>query len=308
MIRPFDTLFLHHDVFKLGVNLELINPLRHPVYFARQVATMKESDVLFLHFCIQYSSITILYFDYLLTFTAEVQYIWNRRLSISTALYIGCRYGLAANAIYPFILTNKLPSPDRWKTLCGALGVIGRACILTVWSLRTWAVWNKNNFIALLLGPWILVCVILDTIESTSLDTDKIDDVLAILVVAFEWTSTALTMFKCLRIMMKDPYLMPKQSLFREVIAQGLFYICAVSCFTLSTVILRYKAPPGSFYQNMLVAYTLPISGLFTARFILHMRSFDSRGMDTPDPILSTARHMSFANGNRDEESYELDE
>ncbi|KAJ6602057.1 hypothetical protein DFH09DRAFT_1126225, partial [Mycena vulgaris] len=36
----------------------------------------------------------LLYYDYALTFPKELQYIWNQKFRLSTALYICCRYAL----------------------------------------------------------------------------------------------------------------------------------------------------------------------------------------------------------------------
>jgi hypothetical protein len=48
----------------------------------------------------------LLYYDYSLTFPAEVKYIWSRRFTISTILYICCRYALLANLLYLFAVSN----------------------------------------------------------------------------------------------------------------------------------------------------------------------------------------------------------
>jgi hypothetical protein len=48
----------------------------------------------------------LLYYDYFLTFPAEVKHIWSRRFTISTILYICCRYALLANLLYLFAEAN----------------------------------------------------------------------------------------------------------------------------------------------------------------------------------------------------------
>ncbi|TFK34968.1 hypothetical protein BDQ12DRAFT_612556 [Crucibulum laeve] len=62
----------------------------------------------FVQFCIQYASLAVLYYDYLLTFPMEVKYMWQSRWRISTLLYVFCRYGLVANVIYLLTITDKL--------------------------------------------------------------------------------------------------------------------------------------------------------------------------------------------------------
>jgi hypothetical protein len=51
----------------------------------------------------------LLWYDYALTWTREVQYFWTKRFTLSTALYILCRYGMVANVLYTVALADKLP-------------------------------------------------------------------------------------------------------------------------------------------------------------------------------------------------------
>ena len=56
------------------------------------------------------TSIALLWYDYALTWTREAQYFWTKRFTLSTALYIICRYGMVANVLYTLALANKLPT------------------------------------------------------------------------------------------------------------------------------------------------------------------------------------------------------
>ncbi|KAF8991231.1 hypothetical protein BDQ17DRAFT_1255132, partial [Cyathus striatus] len=62
----------------------------------------------FVHFCIQYSSITLLYYDYFLTFSKEVRYIWKVKFRPPTTLYVFCRYAMVANVIYVLAISGKI--------------------------------------------------------------------------------------------------------------------------------------------------------------------------------------------------------
>jgi hypothetical protein len=50
----------------------------------------------------------LLWYDYALTWTREVQYFWTKRFRLSTALYVLRRYGLVANVLYTLALADKL--------------------------------------------------------------------------------------------------------------------------------------------------------------------------------------------------------
>ncbi|KAJ3498131.1 hypothetical protein NLJ89_g10257 [Agrocybe chaxingu] len=74
------------------------------------MSTASAKSVRILRFSIQYASVTLLYYDYALTWTREVQYVWLKKFTISTALYIACRYAMVANVIYTLALAEKLPT------------------------------------------------------------------------------------------------------------------------------------------------------------------------------------------------------
>jgi len=59
------------------------------------------------------------------------------------------------------------------------------------------------------------------------------------------------------------------------VIRDGLLYFFSVSFFTVGTLILLHTAPEGSIFQRLLNPFTLPVSGLVTARFLLHLREYE---------------------------------
>ncbi|KAG7093573.1 hypothetical protein E1B28_007243 [Marasmius oreades] len=57
------------------------------------------------------------------------------------------------------------------------------------------------------------------------------------------------------------------------IFEEGLTYFCLISLFTVATFILKLRATSGP-YQDILNAFTLPLSGILTARFILHLRGW----------------------------------
>ena len=54
--------------------------------------------------------VALLWYDYAVTWTREVQYFWTKRFTLSTALYVLCRYGMVANILYTLALADKLPT------------------------------------------------------------------------------------------------------------------------------------------------------------------------------------------------------
>ncbi|TEB33534.1 hypothetical protein FA13DRAFT_1571069, partial [Coprinellus micaceus] len=62
----------------------------------------------YVQFLVQYASITLIYYDFILTFEREVKYIWRRPWSWAMLLVVCCRYSLIANVIFALGLVNKL--------------------------------------------------------------------------------------------------------------------------------------------------------------------------------------------------------
>ncbi|KAF8649268.1 hypothetical protein AX16_005920 [Volvariella volvacea WC 439] len=160
----------------------------------------------FLQFCIQWSSIgtypvpmfpplpfcqelthpfpALLYYDYVLTFPAEVRYIWQEKFKLSSALYICCRYALVSNVVYLLALANKLESvrPIRDPTPLGGLIAVFMVIIeFTSWGLTafrciqalkiTGGSWRtqKNGFIYLILEQGLLYFAAVSILAVSSL-------------------------------------------------------------------------------------------------------------------------------------------
>ncbi|KAF8875851.1 hypothetical protein BD779DRAFT_1678062 [Infundibulicybe gibba] len=238
---------------------------------------MAASSTHFLQFCIQWASITLLYYDFLLTFPMECKYIWGARFRLSTILYICCRYALVANVVYLLTISSRLEQ--------------GVSKVTVVWSGRTYAVFAKSRVVMvyfILLG---LACVILSIIHVPFLRANPIpvslckppapppfliNDLLSILMCIFEFSSAGLTALRSVQaIQATGPWHAQKSSFLYLILEQGVIYFGVVALLTLASLILDMKIP-GGFIQRLLNALTLPLSGLLTARFLLHLRKWEA--------------------------------
>ncbi|KAK1225927.1 hypothetical protein PQX77_011125 [Marasmius sp. AFHP31] len=126
------------------------------------------------------------------------------------------------------------------------------------------------------------------------------------MMVVFEFSSAILTIARCIQAFrVGGPWKKQKRGFIYLVFEQGkcfhrlvgvhtdesdyfpgLIYFCIVSILTTGAMILNFRAPSGSFFQRLLNALTLPISGLLTARFLLHIRRWSDERSQMP-PSLS---------------------
>ncbi|EGN97622.1 hypothetical protein SERLA73DRAFT_161580 [Serpula lacrymans var. lacrymans S7.3] len=245
--------------------------------------------------------IALLYYDYYLTFPAEVKYIWGAKFKTSTVLYVCCRYALLANVLYLLAIAHVLKelqrlvysqrlseysrSSGRPRHLRSAhLGGLQskqsgplRARISSdgvYWVGFLRAVMNETHqgFVVSGTSPASSVRgrVHLVAISNTSL---------SILVCIFECTATVITIVRCMQAlqMLKKNGRRPQESnIMYFMLKEGLLYFCGVFIFTFTAVVLNFEEPTG-FFGSLLNALTLPISGLLSARLLLHLRAWSQR-------------------------------
>jgi len=114
---------------------------------------------------------------------------------------------------------------------------------------------------------------------------------LSILMVVFETSSAILTTARCLIAFSSWSGLEnQRRGIMVILLEQGILYFCTISIFTTAAVILNYRAPPG-FFQRLPNAFTLPLSTILTARFILYLREWtdtalkSEEGVEDPSPF-----------------------
>ncbi|KAG2018456.1 hypothetical protein CC2G_007885 [Coprinopsis cinerea AmutBmut pab1-1] len=123
--------------------------------------TIKQDSVRFVQFCIQFASLTLVYYDYLLTLGREVQYVWRRKFHVLTVIFFFCRYSTISNVVFLFGLVHKFDkirstahlfahSCDTAYLISAVLSIFGRIGVLTVLGVRTCAVYRNNRAIVAL--------------------------------------------------------------------------------------------------------------------------------------------------------------
>jgi len=232
---------------------------------------------------IQYATVALLSYDYLLTWTREVKFVWLQKFTLSTALYVICRYTLITNVIYTLATKGMLPilSCDEGYKVCSSLAIVGRGAVLVVWGARTSAVYNNNKYLLVVLGSMVLFISILDIIRVPYVvckgnpGDPILETTLASLVVFYELLVAILTAARSWQALRAGGFWKEKTSLVDLIIRDGLLYFFSASFFTVGTLVLLHTAPDGSIFQRLLNPFTLPVSGLVTARFLLHLRQYE---------------------------------
>ncbi|KAF4616561.1 hypothetical protein D9613_008738 [Agrocybe pediades] len=219
---------------------------------------------------------------------------------------------MVSNVFYLVALAGKLPAVINCNTgyqICSALAVIGRLAILgnfkssvvphitltsaivnilqiVVLATRSYALYESNKYVLSLFISLGITIFVLDSMHVKLVacvpthGKNIPETLMAILVVVYEVLSAGFVTsraFQALKIR-KDIKTHAKRLDFL-ILQQGILYFCFVSIFTSSKLVLLYTARSDSYVQRLLNGLTLPISGLLTARFILHMREWNHKAI-----------------------------
>ncbi|KAJ7600522.1 hypothetical protein C8J56DRAFT_1156876, partial [Mycena floridula] len=268
------------------------------------MASEAAAATLFLKFLIQYSSIALLYFDYILTFGMEVKYVWRSRFRLSTILYVFCRYALVANILYLLAISNKLNDSltcDQWYKVIGSLSVLGRLSVVVTMTMRTWVVCGRNYGILIPLALLGVACMVSDIWHLPHLKCSGSSslpiEILGILMVIFEFISAFLTTFRSFQAFkVGGAWRDQRNGILFLIFEQGLWYFCVMFVLTIASVILNIRGKSG-LLQSLLNAHLLPLSCLLTARFLLHLREWEDDHAGQVNPLGNPLSTVEFQTG-----------
>ncbi|GAW02889.1 hypothetical protein LENED_004569 [Lentinula edodes] len=254
----------------------------------------------FIKFRMQYSSLAILYYDYVLTFADEIHYMWRLRslTQISTLLYICCRYAIPGNLMYLLANAGVLGGIDRcntWYRIIAALSVMGRASVITVLGMRAYAMCAQNKFVLLVLLPLGLLIPILDIIQNLNLscsdgqahdlDSQKYQlynvyiegNLLSIMIPIYDFIAATFTITRGIQALKKMPRTATlRDSVYYLLVEQGIIYFLAISAITITQSISSFhpvNPAGGAAFIGQINAFSVPVSGLLIARFLLRLRA-----------------------------------
>ncbi|KAJ8074866.1 hypothetical protein PM082_019193 [Marasmius tenuissimus] len=103
------------------------------------------------------ASAVLFLYDYLLTFSDEIDYIWSsRRLSPTTVSFFFSRYSALATAIMTLIPFTKTLQGDRFATILRMVAIVSSEAIV---AIRTWAIWSNSKRMFCILSALAIACL-----------------------------------------------------------------------------------------------------------------------------------------------------
>ncbi|KAJ3855388.1 hypothetical protein EV368DRAFT_62461 [Lentinula lateritia] len=201
----------------------------------------------------------------------QIHYMWRLRslTQISTLLYICCRYAIPGNLMYLLANAGVLGGIDRcntWYRIIAALSVMGRASVI---SMRAYAMCAQNKFVLLVLLPLGLLIPILDIIQNLNLSCSDGQ--------AHDLDSQKYQLGS------------EENASNRHIAGLGLLLVGrtgAISAITITQSISSFYVSPnenqfkhpvnpagGAAFIGQINAFSVPVSGLLIARFLLRLRA-----------------------------------
>ncbi|TFK21431.1 hypothetical protein FA15DRAFT_758706, partial [Coprinopsis marcescibilis] len=248
-------------------------------------AAVKTAESDRLRYNVQFISLAILYYDYIVTLPDEIEYIWKNPRRLSTVFYVFCRYALAANLIFLLSIAQDFTGLkcDVGYKVSGVLSILGHAGIIAVWGLRTCAICDKNKIIAAYLGSLgaaILVMLIVRAPLNKcvgQVDLPGFRFGISTTMLIFELSAFLLAAYHAWRTVKDDAkfWANPKSSINYLVFSQGLLYIGPVLLLSLTALSLNFEVPIT--YSRTVNALKLPLLGFLTARFLIKLRMWERK-------------------------------
>lgn len=267
-----------------------------------------------LEYTLQFCSLTILYFDYILTLPDEIKYIWLRKWRWSTMFYFFCRYALVANVLYVLAISEDSTGVNcnTGYMVCGVLSIFGHIGIIAVWTLRTCAVYFNNKYLlAFFIVMGLTVTGILTYrvpyMRCTGMrDLSKLLGANAAIFLSVELISFLLATWRVWKTSRATAGAgnsnsngnsngngnggsgggrgtgAKLRSLNDIILAQGFLYIAGIAGISVGQLVLSFVAKTG-FISRLLNGLKLPISGFLTARFMLKLRAWNGPKNATED-------------------------
>ncbi|KAH6884658.1 hypothetical protein BKA70DRAFT_1339471 [Coprinopsis sp. MPI-PUGE-AT-0042] len=246
-----------------------------------------------LEFTIQFCSISLLYFDYILSLKDEIQYVWHQRWRLTTLFYIFCRYSLISNVLYVLAISEDVhlevsqsyPLPcSIGYIICGSLSILGHIGVISIWTLRTSAVYDGNRWVLGLLGSMGAVVVILLIVSGRHPQTNLVLGANLALLTSLEVISFLLAAYRVWNTMKESR----KESegkvmtLNKVIFDQDSLSASAVVLLHTISLVVNFKERTG-FLSRLLNGLKLPLTGALSARFMLRLRACDVRKRLNPD-------------------------
>ncbi|TFK47498.1 hypothetical protein OE88DRAFT_1738417 [Heliocybe sulcata] len=287
---------------------------------------MTEELQIWIHQCATLFALVILYYDHMLTLSAEVTFIWKPGLSLAKLLFLANRYlSFFANMALMCFSYRGFPAE-----ICGQLSTFHQLAIIAsqvivslVLVLRTYALYGRSRrvlffilavgFILLSLIAWsalnqedVTVLIPSCIYAATSATAQRLALAWEALVL-FDTMIFGLTLRQALARGSSSLRLKDVSRIMSVVLWDGSMYFALMALVNLANILSFYLAPP--IFKGVLSSFANAFSVTLVSRLMLHLHQFAHSGRQpvfesgcaTSYEISSASPSMSFSDEWRDD-------
>ncbi|KAH7925258.1 hypothetical protein BV22DRAFT_1119664 [Leucogyrophana mollusca] len=257
-------------------------------------------------------SAAILIHDYLLTFDHEVTYIWRGPWSLVKIIYLFSRYMPFIDTPLVIVFRDFLSglSNDTCHTMLGLISwlyVAGMTLTELILVIRTWAVWGRNKWIALVLFIHSITSFVVVSYSTyqyvKSLKFTVMPEfhgcfgIAASSILMVNWALFMVMESIYLSLMLINVYIVYKRDqniteLYKVLLHDGVAYFAIL--FVLSALNLIIVTTQTEL-SSLLATPVRVIHSVLAARMVLHIREMGSRTTHGDAFTMATMRSMNFA-------------
>lgn len=220
-----------------------------------------------------------MFYDMILNMGREKRLVWDTKFRASSVVYYTVRYPLIAFQVFQVSWTPTTPHCDAIDKATWAIALVPtRTAICISFILRVYAVTGGGYFFSGILSLVGLLIVGLDIWQDTTASCmgaqDKLSTVLTFIsLIVFDVITTGVICWRLLKVIREGGGYskVGSHGMAGLVLRSGVLYFMVMTVIQAASVAL-YFAPQGTF-STVLNNYTLLISSILTARFLLDLRS-----------------------------------
>lgn len=250
---------------------------------------------------INVSIIAVLAYDYVLTFEQEISLVWDSSWSLVKILFVVVRYP-------PFVTSSLILYASLFSTIsestCHGLISLSACMILlgacasdAILLIRTWALWNRDKRIAIILGAisvgavacMIVVCtlwqktIIFPLNEARNSRCPPVDEgkLLVMMIGVFVFVSMSMLILTVMR-MLKFSNLSQQRGFRNRLVhvfyRDGMAFFIQMLFISIGNIIMIATASLTSVDKDMLIFLQHIIHSILSARVLFNLRETQRRG------------------------------
>lgn len=260
-----------------------LNP--YIILAARAIETAHHTREIQIDKYAAYSRLTLLAYDILLNLPREKRLVWDSKFRASSILYYMVRYPVIVYQVFNVsYIPGVTPHCDVWDKFTWAISlVLTRVAIVASFVLRVFAVTDRGILFVIILSLVGLFIVALDIWQDVDASCTQSSNPLStvmtfISLVAFDVLATGLISWRVILVIFEQGGFgnNSSQSMTSLILRSGAIYYVVITGLQIGSIVLYFL--PQGVYSTVLNNYTLLLSSILVARFLLDLRSMARRG------------------------------